>query len=115
MPSFLTWIGSLLMLHAAFSCLHYRSILSDLDLDESTADADYRFPIPPMDVVAEVGIAFFIVLLGELATIGSLQPVEVITTSKSGGNGSSKQRRPFQAPAYRSRDFDIYAKRGKGL
>jgi hypothetical protein len=111
MPSILTWTGSLLMLHAAFSCLHYRSILSDLDLDD-TADADHRFPIPPMDVVAEVGIAFFIVLLGELTTIGSFQPVEVITTSKS---AAGTQRRPFQAPAYRSRDFDIYAKRGKGL
>lgn len=84
------------MLHAAYSCLHYRSILQDLDLEES-------FAIPPMDVYAEVGISFAVLLIGQLLGAGSFQTVDVF----------AKDHRPLVAPMYRTRDFDIYENRAK--
>ena len=89
------------MLHGAYSCLHYRGILQDLDLEDSES-----FSIPPADVKLEVGIAFGLILLGELLNVGLMQPVEVISATK---------RKPLQAPPYRTRDFDIYANRSKAL
>jgi hypothetical protein len=99
MPSFSslpTGLGFLLMIHAAYSCLHYRSILKDLDLEES-------FAIPPMDVYVEVGISFAALLLGQLWGVGSFQSVDVF----------AKSHRPLVAPVYRTRDFDIYEHRSK--
>ena len=93
-------VGSVLMLHAAYSCLHYRGLLQDLDLQESVS-------IPPTDIYIEVAIAFASILIAELTSGGSLQSVDV-----TGGN---KKRRPLVAPAYRTREFDIYANRSKAL
>ena len=91
------------MLHAAYSCLHFRSMLQDLDLDETIS-------IPPMDVYIEVSASFIILMLSELIGSGKMQQVEVAVKSTSG-----PKRRPLQAPAYRTRDFDIYEHRGKKL
>jgi hypothetical protein len=99
MPSALTVLGWVLMTHAAYSCLHYRGILLDYDLQESVS-------IPPMDVYFEVGAAFFSLLFGEILGSGSLQSVEVLGTLN---------RRPLVAPAYKTRDFDIYENRAKVL
>jgi hypothetical protein len=96
LASLLTGFGSVLMVHAAYSCLHYRSILQDLDLEES-------FAIPPADVYIEVGISFGVLLLGQLLGAGTFQSVEVF----------AKHRRPLVAPVYRTRDFDIYEHRSK--
>eukprot|EP00980_Cylindrotheca_fusiformis_P031100 scaffold25830_cov162-Cylindrotheca_fusiformis.AAC.1 len=87
------------MAHAAYSCLHFRGILLDYDLQDAVA-------IPPMDVYMEVGAAFLSLLIGELMEAGTLQPVEVI---------GSRKRRQLVAPAYRTRDFDIYENRAKVL
>jgi hypothetical protein len=100
MPSpstMLTGLGALLMLHSAYSCLHYRSLLMDLDLQDA-------FAIPPADVYLEVGISFTILLLSQLMGAGSFQSVEII---------SGETRRPLKAPMYRTRDFDVYAHRCK--
>ena len=105
MPSVLTWVGSLLLLHGAYSCLHYRGILQDLDLE-----GDPNHPIPPQDVKIEVLVAFIALLVGELLNAGKFQPVEVISSKKS-----TATRKPLQAPTYRNRDFDIYANRTKVL
>jgi hypothetical protein len=99
MPSAPTVLGWVLMTHAAYSCLHYRGILLDYDLQEAVS-------IPPMDVYIEVGAAFVSLLIGELIGSGSLQSVEVLGTQK---------RRPLVAPAYKTRDFDIYENRAKVL
>jgi hypothetical protein len=99
LSSLLTCLGALLMLHSAYSCLHYRGILQDYDLQESIS-------IPPIDVYIEVGAAFLSLLLGEMIGSGSLQSVDVL------GN---QARRPLVAPPYKTRDFDIYANRSKAL
>lgn len=99
MPPALTVLGWALMAHAAYSCLHYRGILLDYDLQDAVS-------IPPMDVYIEVGAAFISLLLSELIGSGSLQPVEVTGTEK---------RRPLVGPAYKTRDFDIYENRAKVL
>ena len=102
---FLT-IGGLLLCHAAYSCLHYRELLRDLE------DAGYEgsaAALPPMDVWAEIAVAFIIILGSELTRSGSsLRPVSTrgISTGKM---------TPLAAPAYRSRDFDIYTTRAKAL
>ena len=98
MPSFstlLTGIGAILMAHAAYSTLHFRSILQDLgDVDE---------PIPPMDVYIEISISLFLVLVGQLMGAGTMQSVDVF----------AKNHRMLAAPAYKTRKFDIYTHRKK--
>jgi hypothetical protein len=97
--------GTLVLIHATFSCLHYRSLL--LELDDAEAESH---PLPPMDVWVEIVAGFLILLLAELVRNGSsLQPVSNATPF-----GAAKKR-PLMAPAFRTRDFDIYAGRCKGL
>lgn len=93
-------MGAVIMMHAAYSCMHYRSILQDLDLQD-----DPTYTIPPLDVYIEIAVSFGMILLGELIGIGSLQSVDIIA--------SATKRRPLVAPAYRTRDFDIYFNRSK--
>jgi len=81
--------GAFLLLHSAFSCLHYRTLLEDL---EATI-------IPPLDVVAECLGGFFILLLSQLWSAGALVPM------------SENSKRALVAPSYQSRDFDIYVNR----
>ena len=113
------------MLHSAYSCLHYRNLLQELDLAEDTSsssqtdelgsattnDTSSFRSIPPLDVYVEVLLAFGFLLAGQLVAMGSLQPVEVASRNSS----SSSSYRPLSAPAYKTRDFDIYEHRGKGI
>lgn len=105
---FLT-VGALVLCHAAYSCLHYRELLRDLE------DAGYEGNtgmIPPVDVWMEAAAGFVIILGAELTRSGSsLRPVS--TRGKSLLQGKSMT--PLAAPAYRSRDFDIYTTRAKVL
>ena len=123
--------GAILMLHAAYSCMHYRSILLDLDLgqDSSSTSGEYetttatiannnsnsnhdeeRFMIPPLDVYIEVAMAFVFIFIGELIGIGPLQSVELASSSTA-----TTKHKPLAAPAYKTRDFDIYSNRSKAL
>jgi hypothetical protein len=63
-------------------------------------------PIPPLDVYVEIAVSFASILLGELISVGSLQSADIF---------SSKNRKPLVAPAYRTRDFDIYSNRSKAM
>lgn len=99
MPSILSIIGWVLIIHSAYSCLHFRGILLEYDLQESVS-------IPPMDVYIEVGAGFLLLLLSEIMGSGTFQGVDVLGTEK---------RRPLAAPAYVTRDFDIYENRSKAL
>ena len=126
---FLKGTGAVLMLHAAYSCMHYRSILQDLDLVTTSSSGsdgqhqDYEtetssssetttetMMIPPIDVYIEVVVAFVLILLGELYGIGSLQSVELVVSAEN-----EVKRKSLVAPAYRTRDFDIYNTRSKAL
>ena len=122
---FLKGTGAILMLHAAYSCMHYRSILQDLDLvatsssgsdgqhqdeTETSSSSSETMMIPPIDVYIEVVIAFLLILLGELYGIGSLQSVELVVSAEN-----EVKRKSLVAPAYRTRDFDIYNNRSKAL
>ena len=110
MPSsiFLT-IGGLLLCHAAYSCLHYRELLRDLQDAgyEGSNDSATAVMIPPMDVWAEVAAAFFIILVAELNRSGSsLRPAR---------GAAKKKMTPLAAPIYRTREFDIYTTRAKAF
>ena len=100
--------GALLLCHAAYSCLHYRELLRDLE------DAGYEGSpglIPPADVWMEVAAGFVIILGAELTRLGSsLRPVSTREKILRG-----KKMTPLAAPAFRSRDFDIYTTRAKVL
>jgi hypothetical protein len=95
-------IGAVLIIHAAFSCLHYRSLLKELG-EEDASSASHK--LPPNDVWVQVIVGYLMVLLSELLRGGrSLRLIN-----------SVDQSRPLAAPVYRTRDFDIYATRNKVL
>ena len=112
----LTATGALLILHAAFSLQHYRSLIQVLEEsatgissevidDGATGSTVYR--IPPVDVWLEMLLAFTVLLLSELTRTGSsLQPV-----SNKGG----VPQKPMTAAPFVTRDFDIYSSRGRGF
>ena len=104
LSSLLSGFALALMLHAAYSCLHYRSILQDLEIEDSDL-----YPIPPMDVRVEVVLSFVMFLIAELVGAGTFQSVEVVVKE------SAAKRRPLMAPIYRTRDFDLYENRSKLL
>ena len=104
-PSLLSFLGIVAVFHSAYSCLHYRNILNDLDLDEQNT----TLMIPPVDVIVEVLFGFCCLLLGELISMGSLQSVVIGGTR----NSSSSKHKPLIAPAYRTRDFDLYENRSQ--
>jgi Membrane magnesium transporter len=88
----LSAIGVLVLLHSAYSCLHYRMLLLELESETVSRKA-------PLDVWIEIGIALVLVLTGELTRSGSaLYPVRQ----------KGAARRPLAAPLYKTRDFDIY-------
>lgn len=98
-------VGTILILHAAYSCLNYRSLLNELG-EEDEAVTHSLYQLPPMDVWAEVLLGFVCLLFSELTRGGSaLRPIDIIA-------GKSK---PLMAPAYRTREFDVYTGRRKAL
>jgi hypothetical protein len=99
-------VGSVLVLHAAYSCLHYRELVTDLEESgQIPPDLFASTPSLPVDVVVELIFAFVLILGAELTRKGSgLQPVT-----------SQAKSKPLMAPCYVSRDFDIYTTRGSAL
>lgn len=102
----LLFIGSVLVLHAAYSCLHYRELFTDLEESgQILTEGFVASPSLPVDVVMELIFAFGLILCAELTRKGSgLQPVTSQTRTKS-----------LMAPCYVSRDFDIYTTRGSAF
>mmetsp|Transcript_8119 Transcript_8119/g.13446 ORF Transcript_8119/g.13446 Transcript_8119/m.13446 type:complete len:108 (-) Transcript_8119:144-467(-) len=94
--SIITTIGVILVLHSAYSCLHYRSLAIVADIPDTSS--------PPLDVVIEVILAFGLCLLGQLMC-GSFHEVKV----------GKKQRVEIVAPAYRTRDFDLFNTKARAL
>jgi hypothetical protein len=142
-PPIGTILGSLLLLHAAYSLQQYRSLVLDLEesttgmssivaiLEESssslstnsdTISIESGIRMIPIDVYLELGLAFGLLFLSELMRTGSsLRPVVTVVSSSSPTKDPQRKRqhhhhhRPMMAPAFVTRDFDIYATRGKGL
>jgi hypothetical protein len=127
-------ISIILLFHAAYSCLHYRELLRDLDVEpvplvsifsttttamlSSSSSSLVDVPpvlLPPFDVWMEVMLSFFILLLSEMIrTESKLYP---LNTQQNYVSSSRKNGRPIVvhqpliAPPYHSRDFDIYTTR----
>ena len=98
----LSGLGVLLLFHSAYSALQYRSILlSAVDIPEHL-NPDR----PPLDAIVEVMVAFGLCLLGQLLS-ESFQGVRA-TTSSAGTKGGRKAMSSTSAPAYKTRDFDLY-------
>lgn len=98
-------IGACLILHAAYSCLHFRNIVADLDLVDGGETAAF---IPPFDVVVECLGGFLVLLSSQIfISSGSLVPIAATSSSLS----SSRKQQPLVAPAYKTRDFEIYSNR----
>jgi hypothetical protein len=110
MPSssqFLSVAGSLLLLHAAYSCLIYRELVQELQLESGGAQ---EVTVPPLDVYVEVALGFVSLLLSEFIREASLlRPIQSYQSS------SSKNNTPLMAAVYMTREFDIYATRARGL
>lgn len=95
-------VGSSLILHAAYSCLHYRGLLQELE-ESAVNGGAAAAPDLPIDVLLEVAMGFVSLLISEMIRPGSaLRPI-------------SSPHQTLMAPSYRSRDFDIYTTRAKVL
>ncbi|CAB9499070.1 expressed unknown protein [Seminavis robusta] len=106
----ITLTGFVVLLHAAYSCLHFKSLLQELDISIDAAAEGGR-SVPPADVWVECGIGLVIVFLGQLLGPGAGTWQPCLTTTGASG----VKRRPLVAPAHISRDFDIYADRSKAV
>ena len=90
--------GTLLLVHAAYSLQHYRSLLQDLEESTIIENSD---PLP-MDVWIEMGMGFGAILISEL-TRNNLKPIK------------QASQQPMSAAAFVTRDFDIYTSRARGF
>ncbi|KAL3817014.1 hypothetical protein ACHAXA_002926 [Cyclostephanos tholiformis] len=112
--STLTTIGVILILHSTYSCLHYRSLAIAADLPDTSS--------PPVDVVVEVLLGFALCLAGQLLC-GPFHGVRAsggpllggIERTKKIGGGGGRYRREIIAPAYRTRDYDLFTTRVRAL
>ncbi len=98
---FLTPLGIIVLLHSAYSCLHYRSIISSSALEDFLVEKGYSESSPPQDVVIEVILGFLFCLFGQVSASGNFLPVV--------GTG----RIELRAPAHVSRDFDLFCTRAR--
>lgn len=98
-----------LLLHAAYSLQHYRSLVHDLQEEGHDASTTALPAIPP-DVRIELGLSFGILLLSELLRV-VLTPVVVRpgVAVKSVGGASNLP------PPYITRGFDTYTNRARGF
>ncbi len=97
----ITPLGIIILFHSAYSCLHYRSIISSSTLDDFLQEKGYSTSSPPKDVVFEVLLGFMLCLFGQILAVGKFLPVV--------GSG----RIELKAPAHISRDFDLFCTRAK--
>ena len=98
-----TLTGSLLLLHAAYSCLHFKSLLQELEIPFEAGSGGTR-SVPPPDVYVECALGLLVLFVGQLLGPGAGVWQPCVT-------GGTTKRRPLAAPAYKSRDFDVYADR----
>jgi Membrane magnesium transporter len=103
-PTLLNTLAAILLAHAAYSTLHFRSLVQDLGGgggDDGSSGLLFLLPsIPPLDVYIELGMSFFLLLVGQLMEMGPLQSADVLS--------AHHHRTPLIAPAYRTRQFDLY-------
>ncbi len=100
MTKSITPLGIIILLHSAYSCLHYRSILSASNFDDTElVDANIDPSKPPKDVVIECMVGFFLCLVGQILAAGEFLPIV--------GEG----RREVKAPLHVGRDFDVFCTR----
>jgi Membrane magnesium transporter len=112
-------VGCVLIVHAAYSLQHFRSLVKDLvesstgvslDVeDDSSLSSSVDYRMPPLDVWIELGIAFVILLTSELTRSGSSFPMAIV---KKGDALRCKNLIPsVMAAPFMSRDYDIYTTR----
>lgn len=135
---FLLVLGCALILHAAYSLQHYRSLLQDLiesstgvsiDVDEASTNGDISasvmastisqvsapaitYRIPPFDIYIELSVAFAMLLVSEFIRPGSSMQKAV---SVKGEKSKQNQTKPILAAPFISRDYDIYTTRKSKL
>ena len=131
-------IGCVLILHAAYSLQHYRSLVQDLiesstgmsiDVEEASAvvgdiansvssvpqllaEPTVTYRIPPFDIYVELGMAFIMLLVSEFIRPGSTMQRAVVV---KGEKSIQSQTKPIIGAPFISRDFDIYTTRKSKL
>ena len=132
--------GCALILHAAYSLQHYRSLVQDLiesstgisfDVDEASTtigdmttaavssstlpqliEPTLTYRIPPLDIYVELGMAFLMLLVSEFLRSGSSMQRAV---SVKGDSTKQSLAKPIVAAPFISRDYDIYMTRKSKL
>jgi hypothetical protein len=123
LSSYFFYVGSALILHSAYSLLHYRELLQELQ-DSAVATSSIGAASPsaaggssssllaqppdlPSDVIIEVVAGFVFLLISEMVRPGSaLRPI---------ASTAGQRRHQVVAPVYVSRDWDIYSTRAKAF
>ena len=129
-------IGCVLILHAAYSLQHYRSLLQDLiesstgisiDVDEASTtigdiatsstvpqlmEPTFTYRIPPFDIYVELAMAFILLLVSEFIRSGSSMQRAV---SVKGETSKQSPAKPVIGAPFISRDFDIYTTRNRNF
>lgn len=94
-PSLLNILGVCLIIHSAYSCLHFRS----LHPSTSSSLLSSSSSKPPLDVTVEVLLGFVFCMIGQLQSAGEFLDVRV---------NAKNPKRELRAPSHRTRDFDTY-------
>ena len=72
----LQWLGLSLLLHAAYSTVHYRGLLKAMP-----AATAAQLPLPPFDVYAEAMAAFLFCAAGSIIGAPALRKVRAVSDS----------------------------------
>lgn len=102
--------GILLLIHAAYSLQHYRSLVHNTFLETTTTPdlaATAATPSIPLDIRIELGLSLLFLLSHELFRVAL---VPVVATGGGAARSSS-----FLPPPHVSRLFDTYQDRARGF
>ena len=94
-----SWAGSLLLLHAAYSTVHYKALV------KATPGAEL-LPMPPSDVYVECALSFALAVLGSLLNAPALRKARAVSDS------ATKTLDDVLAGTF---DFQVFSHRGAAL
>jgi hypothetical protein len=90
------WLGLLTLLHAAYSLKQYKKIVSF-----AVAEVKLAAPTLPVDVIVELLIAFFLIMLGQMISL-KLKKIRITTSTKAKSYEES----------FNNSDFMVFNNRG---
>lgn len=81
----ISFVGAIILVHAAYSAHHYRRLVADSTLPPSLPFASILPPflssllppsLPPVDILLELAVSFLLLLIGQVSPL-KLKPVRI--------------------------------------